>query len=93
MIYQLKYNSKEEAIQHLKDLNVIDENEQYTDITHAVVYIGLIVDEQGEYNDQGEEITATTFLNGYHVDVMTNKIVTFGSKEIFPTNEKHKFST
>ena len=93
MIYKLKYTDKAEAIQHLKDLNVIDENEQYTAITHAVVYIGLIVDEQGEYNDQGEEITAPTFLNGYHVDVMTNKIVTFGSKEIFPTNEKHKFST
>lgn len=76
-----------------EDITIEVVNTQYAPITEAVVYIGLIVDEQGEYNDQGEEITAPTFLNGYHVDVMTNKIVTFGSKEIFPTNEKHKFST
>ncbi len=93
MIYKLKYTDKAEAVTHLQELGLIDEQEQYTAITEAVVYIGLIVDQQGEYNDEGEEITAPTFLNGYHIDVMTNKIVNFGNKEIFPTNERHKFST
>jgi hypothetical protein len=93
MIYQLKYTDKAEAINHLQELGLIDEDEQYTAITEAVVYIGLIVDQQGEYNDEGEEINPPTFLSGYHVDVMTNKIVNFGSKEIFPKNGKHKFST
>jgi len=92
MIYKLKYTDKAEAITHLQELGLIDEDEQYTAITEAVVYIGLIVDQQGEYNDQGEEITAPTYLDGYHVDVMTNTTVNFGSKEIFPTNERHKFA-
>ena len=93
MIYKLKYTDKSEAITHLKSVGVLDKDEQYTAITEAVVYIGLIVDQQGEYNEDGEEITAPTFLDGYHVDVMTNTTVNFGSKEIFPTNERHKFST
>ena len=92
MIYKLKYTDKAEAITHLQELGLIDEDEQYTAITEAVVYIGLIVDQQGEYNDQGEEITAPTYLDGYHVDVMTNTTVNFGSKEILPTNERHKFA-
>lgn len=76
-----------------EDVTIEVVNTQYTAITEAVVYIGLIVDQQGEYNDEGEEITPPTFLNGYHIDVMTNKIVNFGTKEIFPKNGKHKFST
>jgi hypothetical protein len=93
MIYKLKYTDKAEAISHLQELGLIDDEEQYTAITEAVVYIGLIVDQQGTYDVDGNELTPPTFLSGYHVDVMTNKIVNFGSKEIFPKNGKHKFST
>lgn len=92
MIYKLKYTDKVEAITHLKSVGVLDEDEQYTAITEAVVYIGLIVDEQGEYNDQGEEITPPTYLDGYHVDVMTKEIVNFGDKEVFTENPRHQFS-
>tara|TARA_R100000951_G_scaffold16397_1_gene12875 strand:+ start:477 stop:818 length:342 start_codon:yes stop_codon:yes gene_type:complete len=76
-----------------EDITIEVVNTQYTAITEAVVYIGLIVDQQGTYDVDGNELTPPTFLDGYHVDVMTNKIVNFGNKEIFPTNERHKFST
>jgi len=92
MIYKLKYTDKAEAIQHLKDLNVIDENEEYTDITHAVVYIGLIVDEPAQFDKDWNELTPATYLDGYHVDVMTKEIVNFGDKEVFTENPRHQFS-
>jgi hypothetical protein len=76
-----------------EDITIEIVNTQYTAITEAVVSIGLIVDQQGTYDVDGNELTPPTFLSGYHVDVMTNKIVNFGSKEIFPKNGKHKFST
>ena len=93
MIYKLKYTDKAEAVTHLQELGLIDEDEKYTAITEAVVYIGLIVDEPAQFDEDWNELTPPTFLDGYHIDVMTNKIVNFGSKEIFPTNERHKFST
>jgi hypothetical protein len=76
-----------------EDITIEIVNTQYTAITEAVVYIGLIVENEGVYNDNGDELTPPTFIDGYHIDIMTNKIVNFGDKEIFPKNGKHKFST
>jgi hypothetical protein len=67
------------------------ENE-YTSITHAVVYIGAIVDVAGTYDDEGNELTPTTFVEGYHVDVMTKTDVDFGTYVVTPNNPKHNFS-
>lgn len=93
MIVQLKYNDKQQAKTHLQEVGVLDAENNYTDITHAVVYIGAIVDVDGEYNDEGEELTAPTYLDGYHVDVMTKEVVDFGAFVVTPNNPRHTFGS
>ncbi len=92
MIYQLKYTDKAEAITHLKSVGVLDDEEQYTAITEAVVYIGLIVDQQGTYDADGNELTPPTFLDGYHVDVMANTTIDFGTYLVVPNSPHHQFA-
>ena len=92
MIYQLKYTDKAEAITHLKSVGVLDDEEQYTAITHAVVYIGLIVDVAGTYDVDGNELTAPTFIDGYHVDVMTKTAIDFGTYLVVPNSPHHQFA-
>ncbi len=53
--------------------------------------IGAIVDEQGTYDDEGDELTSPTYINGYHVDMMVDREINFDS-EFFPSNEIHKFA-
>jgi hypothetical protein len=86
MIHKLKYNSKEHAIQDLTDKGVIGGA-----LTHAIVYVGQIVDVEGTYDEEGNELTAPTFIDGYHVDIMTDDVLTF-ENEIFPNNPKHQFA-
>jgi hypothetical protein len=91
MRHKLKYDSKEQAITDLIAKGVINEDLTYTALTHAVVWIGLIVDQQGEYNEEGNEITPPTYIDGYHVDVMTDAEIEFSLYFIEPNNAKHKF--
>ena len=92
MIAQLRYINKEESINHLIKLGLINEDLTYTAITEAIVWIDKVVDQQGTYDENGEELTPTTFYNGYHIDIMTNKIINFDDKLVKPTNPKHKFA-
>jgi len=91
MIHKLKFTDKAQAIQTLIDKGLIDEDGNYINGTHAVVYIGIIVDQQGTYDEEGNELTPPTFLDGYHVDIMTTDRIDFGEDEVFPNNEVHKF--
>lgn len=91
MIARLKYTDKEQATLHLIECGVINENLTYADITHAVVWLGKLVDKQGEYNEEGEELTPPTYLDGYHVDVMTKEVVDFGEYIVEPNNPRHTF--
>jgi hypothetical protein len=91
MIYQLKYTDKEAAQTHLREAVVLDVENEYTSITHAVVYIGAIVDVAGTYDEEGNELTPPTFVDGYHVDVMTKVDVDFGAYVVSPSNPRHKF--
>lgn len=74
-VYKLRYSDKDEAVNDLKAKGVLvdsDEGLIYGEHTQAVVYLGKLVDIQGTYDEQGNELTAPTFLDGYHVDIMLN---------------------
>ena len=97
-IYKLKYENKETAITDLlsKGAYVEIENEDnetvlsYGQGVHAIVEIGLIVLENGNY-DEGNEITAPVYADGYHYDIMSENEIDFPNS-IEPNNPKHQFA-
>ena len=92
-ISKLKYPNKETAIADLLAKGVYIESEEglvYGQGTHAIVELGLIVDVEGTYDDEGEELTAPVFADGYHFDVMTENEIDF-ENAIEPENPKHTF--
>ena len=92
-IYKLVYPDKETAIADLKSKDILDEDGNRKSFpTHNVVFIGKIVDVKGTYDEDGNEIAATVFKQGYHVDVMDERLdLDFGSYRVFPEIEYHKF--
>ena len=40
-----------------------------TQKTHACSYVGVIVDEQGIYDEEGNELKAPTFHDGVHLNI------------------------
>jgi hypothetical protein len=98
-IYKLKYTNKTAAIADLKAKNVYVEQtvDGSTELTYgegiqAVVEIGLIVLENGTYDNEGNELTPPVYADGYHYDVMCIQEINFGSAKIDPTNPKHAFA-
>ena len=90
-IYKLKYNDRAEAITDLIANGVIDTNENNTSITQAVVELGIIVLTNGTYDEDFNEITAPTYADGYHFDIMVTTEINFGTARVTPTNVKHAF--
>jgi len=93
-VYKLQYPNKETALIDLLAKGVYIENEEqlvYGQGTHAIVEIGLIVDVEGTYDDEGEELTAPVFADGYHFDVMSENEIDF-ENAIEPKNPKHTFA-
>lgn len=94
-IYKLKYTDKETAIADLLSKGVYQEIEgelSYSEGIHAVVEIGLIIDQEATFDEQGNLLTEPTYREGYHFDIMAEKEIDFGDKEIFPNNPKHSFA-
>jgi hypothetical protein len=99
-IAKLQYKDKETAIDDLIAKGVYKEVENldkeivlaYGDGIQAVVEIGLIVLENGTYNENFEEITAPVYAEGYHFDVMSENKIDFGANEIQVDNPKHTFA-
>ncbi len=104
MEYKLKYKEEKEALLDLMDKGIIedrkyeDENGKlilkrtpYTDITEAVVYLGKLVDEPATFDENGEVLTEATYLNGWHVDVMTKKEIKLDNT-VEPKTPTHKFA-
>jgi hypothetical protein len=98
MIAKLIYTDHNSAVADLlakgilintTDLNGNEIN-TYAPSTHAVVYIGKIVDTPAVIEDM-EVITPATYLKGYHVDVMTDLEIEFNNA-ITPNNPKHLFA-
>jgi hypothetical protein len=98
MIYKLIYTDHDSAIADLLAKGVLikstdkDGNEinTYSQSTHAVVYIGKIVDTPAVVEDM-KVIKEATYLKGYHVDVMTDLEIKFDNA-ITPNNPKHTFA-
>jgi len=93
-IYKLKYTDKETAIADLLAKGVYIETEEglsYGSGIQAVVEIGKIVLEYGNYNEDGEELTAPVFAEGYHYDIMCEQEIVF-KNEIVVNNQKHTFA-
>lgn len=93
-IYKLKYSDKESAISDLISKGVYQEMEGeliYCESIHAVVEVGLIVDQEATFDEQGNLLTEPTYREGYHFDIMSEIEIDFGENEIFPDNPKHVF--
>ncbi len=94
-IYKLKYPNKETAISDLIAKGVYQEIEgelSYSEGIHAVVEIGLIIDKEATFDEQGNLLTEQTYRDGYNFDIMAEKEIDFGENEIFPNNPKHTFA-
>lgn len=98
-ISKLKYTDKETAIADLLAKKVYVEVEnlnkeitlQYGQDIQAIVEIGLIVLENGTYDEEFNEITAPVYADGYHFDVMSEKEIKF-KNAIDVNNPKHTFA-
>lgn len=93
-IIKLQYKDKETAIADLIAKGVYTETEDglvYGQGIQAVVEIGLIVLENGTYDEEGNEITAPVFADGYHYDVMSENEIVF-ENAIEVNNPKHTFA-
>ena len=97
-VIKLKYENKETAIADLlsKGAYVEIENEDkeivlsYAEGVHAIVELGLIVLENGTYDEDFNELTAPVYADGYHYDVLTDNEIPF-ENEIEVNNPKHSF--
>jgi hypothetical protein len=98
MIAKLIYTDHESAVADLLAKGVLikttdlngNEINTYAQSTHAVVYIGKIVDTPAVVEDM-EVIKEATYLEGYHVDVMTDLEIKF-ENAVKTNNPKHKFA-
>jgi hypothetical protein len=93
-IYKLNYTDKETAIADLLAKGVYVETEEelsYGQGIHAIVEIGLIVLENGTYDEEFNEITAPIYADGYHYDVMSENDINF-KNAIEVNNPKHTFA-
>lgn len=94
-IYKLKYTDKETAIADLIAKGVyqeIDGELSYGNGIDAVVEVGLLIDQEATFDEQGNLLTEPTYREGYHFDIMSNNEIDFGANEIFPNNPKHTFA-
>ena len=70
-ISKYEFNSKEQAQEKIDALGTsTDENgNEYPTHKSTIVQLGNIVLEQGEYDEEGEEVTAPVLSDKWHLDV------------------------
>jgi hypothetical protein len=93
-ISKLQYPNKETALTDLIAKGVYIETEEglsYGQGIHAIVEIGLVVDKEGTFDDEGNILTEPIYFNGYHYDVMSENIIIF-ENEIQVKSPKHTFA-
>jgi hypothetical protein len=93
-IYKLQYQDKSEAQADLIAKGVYietDDELSYGEGIQAIVEIGLIVDKEGTFDDEGNVLTDPIYFNGYHYDVMSENSIIF-ENEIEVKSPKHSFA-
>lgn len=98
MIVKLIYQDQDTAVNDLLQKGVLinttdlqgNEVVTYSQSTHAVVHIGLILDTPAVVEEM-KVIKEATYLKGWHVDVMTDLDIKFDNA-IEPNNPKHVFA-
>ena len=96
MIYKrYEFNDQEQAEEKIDAFFDIDEDgNKVQNVKAAFIKLNKFVLEQGEYDEQGEEITPPVLSEGYAVDVLWNEFdespYGWKSYEVEPKNPKHK---
>ena len=96
MIYKrYEFNDQEQAEEKIDAFFDLDEEgNKVQNIKAAFIKLNKFVLEQGEYDEQGEEITPPVLSEGYAVDVLWNEFdespYGWKSYEVEPKNPKHK---
>lgn len=94
-VYKLKYTDKETAIADFLSKGVYQEIHgelSYGNGVEAVVEVGLLIDQEATFDENGNILTEPTYREGYHFDIMSDNEIDFGENEIFPNNPKHTFA-
>ena len=96
MIYKrYLFKDKQQAEQKVSAFTEVNEQGQEVQTVKAsFIWLDKFVKVNGEYNEQGEEITAPIFTESYSLDVVWDDLEKspygWKSYEIEPKNPKHK---
>ncbi len=96
MIYKkYEFNDQEQVEEKLEAFFDLDEDgSKIQNIKAHFIKLGKFVLERGEYDEQGEEITAPILSEGFAIDVMWKELEEspygWKSYEVEPENPKHK---
>ena len=94
-IVKLKYTDKAEAIEDLIAKGIYVQNEEklvFGQGVQAVVEVGLIVDVQPTFDEEGNQLTEAIYFDGYHYDLMIEDSEIVFENEVVVNNPKHSFS-
>jgi len=96
MIYKrYEFNDQEQAEEKIDAFFDLDEEgNKVQNIKAAFIKLNKFVLEQGEYDEQGEEVTPPVLSEGYAVDVLWNDLdespYGWKSYEVEPESPKHR---
>jgi hypothetical protein len=96
MIYKrYEFNDQEQAEEKIDVFFDVDEDgKKSQNIKAAFIKLNKFVLEQGEYDEEGEEITAPVLTSGFAVDVLWKELdespYGWKSYEVEPKNPKHR---
>jgi hypothetical protein len=96
MIYKrYEFNDQEQAEEKIDAFFDVDEDgNKVQNVKAAFIKLNKFVLEQGEYDEEGEEITPPVLTEGYAVDVLWKELdespYGWKSYEVEPKNPKHK---
>ena len=67
-----EFDSKEQAETKINALGVAtdEDGNEYPTHKHTIVHLGHIVEQQGQYDEDGNEVVAPVLSSKYHVDVL-----------------------
>jgi hypothetical protein len=96
MIYRITYSTKENLFSALESRGILITNEeggsQLGEGIHSVDYIGRIPDVLGTTDEDGNELTPTTYVSGYHCNISSERKLTFGANLVQPSTPFRKFA-